>query len=118
MCQWNQTLPGRNSNLLLGSTVPLTEHDGPDLTKYEVDPVRGSTMDPDEGIKPEKGEQYKHPDGLLEVVFAVDEDRVLTFREYPDIDSFAHEIGDAQYIGLNKEVSSMPGIETFRDQDL
>lgn len=75
-------------------------------------------MDGNEGQPPEKGQQYRHPDGSLEVIFAVEDGRVLTFREYPDIDSFARETDPAQYAGLDEEVSSMPGVEAFRDLDL
>jgi hypothetical protein len=75
-------------------------------------------MESDEPATPEKGDQYERPDGSVEVVFAVVDGRVLTFREYPDVDAFTDGVAEAAYEGENRAVSELPGVEAFRDLDL
>ena len=72
----------------------------------------------DESSIPEKGHQYRRSDGSIEVVFTVEDGRVLTFREYPDVESFASDVAEAEFTGINRAVESLPGLETFRDLDL
>ncbi|WP_396613386.1 hypothetical protein ACH9L7_17310 (plasmid) [Haloferax sp. S1W] len=75
-------------------------------------------MDHDAPATPAKGHQYERSSGTLEVVFAVEDGRVLTFREYPSIDLFHRSVADAQYTGENSAVKSLPGVDAFRDLDL
>lgn len=66
---------------------------------------------------PEKADQYRHADGTVEVVFAVEEGRVLTFREYPDTPAFHHAITDGEFEGVHPGVEDLPGVEAFRKGD-
>ena len=75
-------------------------------------------MESDEPSTPQKGHQYERADGSVEVVFAVADGRVLTFREYPDVESFTRDVEAATYAGENRAVSELPGVEAFRDLDL
>ena len=75
-------------------------------------------MESDEPAAPEKGHQYERSDGSIEVVFAVVDGRVLTFREYPDVESFTEDVAEAAYAGENRAVTELPGVEAFRDLDL
>lgn len=67
---------------------------------------------------PEKADQYQYPDSVTEVVFAVEEGRVLTFREYPDVETFERTVEAGEYVGVNRGVEELPGIEAFRDLDI
>jgi hypothetical protein len=69
-------------------------------------------MSPD---TPEKAAQYDHPDGSTEVVFAVEDGRVLTVREYPDIERFRAAIADATHAGSHEGVADLPGVEAFEE---
>jgi hypothetical protein len=66
---------------------------------------------------PQKADQYRYDDGTVEVVFAVEDGRVLTFREYPDTDSFQAAVGDGEFDGVHPGVEKLPGVEAFRDGD-
>lgn len=70
----------------------------------------------DEG-PPIKGDQYRHPDGTREVVYLLEDGRVLTFSEYPSVEAFEEAVGDAVYRGLNEEVVDLPGLEAFQGLD-
>lgn len=63
---------------------------------------------------PAKGDQYEHPDGTTEVVFAVEEGRVLTIREYPDADAFDEGVADASSAGTHEGVANLPDAEFFQ----
>lgn len=71
-------------------------------------------MSPDDST-PEKADQYEYPDGTVEVVFAVEEGRVLTIREYPDAERFARSTDAATYVGTHAGVGDLPGPEAFRE---
>lgn len=66
---------------------------------------------------PEKADEYRHPDGTTEVVFAVEDGTVLTFREYPDATAFRRAVDGATYEGLNREVLELPDVAEFRDEE-
>ncbi|SFR74247.1 hypothetical protein SAMN04487947_4074 [Halogeometricum rufum] len=71
----------------------------------------------DRGRTPQKGDEYSHRDGTTEVVFTTQDDRVLTFREYPDADSFDRTVSSATYRGVNEDVASLPEASAFADAD-
>jgi len=64
-----------------------------------------------------KAAKYRHDDGSAEIVFAVDDGRVLTVREYPDEATFEEATESAAYVGKHEGVSDLPGVEAFRDED-
>ncbi|VTT88136.1 hypothetical protein DM2_1470 [Halorubrum sp. DM2] len=64
-----------------------------------------------------KAAEYRHDDGSVEIVFAVDGGRVLTVREYPDEETFEAATEGAEYTGQHEGVSDLPGVEAFRDDD-
>ncbi|QWC20207.1 hypothetical protein [Halorubrum sp. 2020YC2] len=64
-----------------------------------------------------KAAEYRHDDGSAEIVFATDDGRVLTVREYPDEAAFEAATADAEYVGRHEGVSNLPGVEAFRDAD-
>lgn len=59
---------------------------------------------PDE---PTKADTYRHGDAL-EVVFAVEDGRVLTVREYPTVETFEDAVAGATYTGTHDDVASIP----------
>ena len=65
--------------------------------------------DPDHPVA--KAAQYRHPDGTVEVVYALEEGAVLTFREYPDEATFDATLDDAEYLGEHPGVASLPGLD-------
>lgn len=67
---------------------------------------------------PEKADQYRFLDNTVEVVFAVEDGRVLTFREYPDTDAFERAVDAGTYEGVHDGVKELPGVEAFRDLDI
>lgn len=67
---------------------------------------------------PEKADQYQFLDSITEVVFAVEDGRVLTFREYPNIEAFHRAVETGEYQGVNQGVKELPGIDAFRDLDI
>lgn len=72
-------------------------------------------MTDDHQTPPTKGDQYEHPDGTVEIVFAVEDGRVLTIREYPDVDAFTDDVDDAASAGTHEGVADLPGPEFFED---
>jgi hypothetical protein len=66
---------------------------------------------------PVKGDEYVLPDGSTEIVFLVEDGRVLTVREYESIDSFEESVAGGRYLGTREEVAAMPGVEAFGDPD-
>lgn len=51
------------------------------------------------------------------MVFATEEGRVLTVREYPDDKSFAAKIDSATYQGRHAGVAELSPVEEFRSRD-
>lgn len=70
----------------------------------------------DESVRPTKGDQYEHPDGTLEVVFAVEDDRVLVIREYPSTETFEDAVEDGRFEGTHEGVASLPAAEYFSEE--
>lgn len=66
---------------------------------------------------PIKGDQYHHPDGTREVVYLLEDGRVLTFSEYPSVETFEAAMENAVYHGLNEEVVDLPGLDAFEGSD-
>jgi hypothetical protein len=64
-----------------------------------------------------KAAEYRHDDGSVEIVFAVEEGRVLTVREYPDEATFDEATESAAYVGQHEGVAELPDVEAFRDAD-
>lgn len=64
-----------------------------------------------------KAAEYRHDDGSVEIVFAVEDGRVLTVREYPDEAAFGDAVSTATYVGRHEGVADLPGVEAFRDRD-
>ena len=69
----------------------------------------------DDGGAPEKADLYRHPDGTTEIVFAVEDGTVLTFREYRDAESFRRATAEATHEGSHEGVRDLPDAEAFRD---
>lgn len=64
-----------------------------------------------------KADEYRHPDGTVEVIFAIEGDRVLTVREYPERGRFRDAVSAATSVGTNEAVESLPGVEAFQDPE-
>lgn len=64
----------------------------------------------------QKGDQYRHENGMIETVFAVAEGRILTVHEYPSIDAFEESISNAEYVGIHSDVADLPDVDEIRDQ--
>lgn len=69
------------------------------------------------GHGPQKGDEYRHPDGTTEVVFMTEDGRVLSFREYPDTETFDQSVETATYRGVNDDVASLPDASAFAASD-
>ncbi|NEU56228.1 hypothetical protein [Halorussus sp. MSC15.2] len=69
--------------------------------------------DSQERTDPEKADHYRHDDGTDEIVFAVEEGRVLAIREYRSVEAFERAVGDAEYVGVHEGVADLPGVEAF-----
>ncbi|WP_435064323.1 hypothetical protein [Halobaculum sp. EA56] len=67
---------------------------------------------------PVGGDSYRHPDGSAEVVYLVEDGRVVTFREYPSLSAFESAVDDAAYRGIDEDVADLPGREAFADLDV
>lgn len=65
---------------------------------------------------PRKGDRYRHPDGTVEVVFAVEDGRVLTFREYGDGVAFADAVEEATYVGIDEAVEGLPDAAAVEEE--
>ncbi|MFP4626138.1 MAG: hypothetical protein ACOCQ3_02095 [Natronomonas sp.] len=70
-----------------------------------------------EDAKPPKGKQYRYADGTVEVVFATEDERVLTVREYSTLDAFERRIAEASDEGIHPEVAALPGVEGFLESE-
>jgi hypothetical protein len=64
----------------------------------------------------ERGRSYEHDDGTVEVVFATEDGRVLTVREYPTADACLRVLADADYRGTNEQVLELPDVEAFEER--
>ncbi|WP_135807048.1 hypothetical protein [Halorussus marinus] len=69
-------------------------------------------MEPDD---PQQADHYQHGDGTDEIVFAVEEGRVLAVREYPSVEAFAAAVADADYLGTHDGIADLPGVEAFEE---
>lgn len=67
--------------------------------------------------RPTKADQYRFADGTTEVVFAIEDGRVLSFREYPDVETFEEAVESAQFEGVHRGVEELPDASAFRDVD-
>lgn len=66
---------------------------------------------------PVKGDEYVLPDGSTEIVFLVEDGRVLTVSEYESIDAFEDSVSTGRYVGTREEVATMPGVEAVDGSD-
>lgn len=55
-----------------------------------------------------KADEYRHPDGTTEVVYAVDDGAVLTIRAYESVEGFERAVADAEYLGEHPGVADLP----------
>lgn len=69
--------------------------------------------DPD---RASKADEYRHPDGTREVVFATENGAVLTVREYRSTEAFEAAVADADYQGTHARVSDLSGVEAFEER--
>jgi len=65
-----------------------------------------------EHCEPSRADWYRHGD-VDEIVFAVEEGRVLTVREYPTLKQFSETVGSATYVGSHEGVADLPDVEEF-----
>jgi hypothetical protein len=65
---------------------------------------------------PSQGDEYHHPDDVAEVVFATEDDRVLTVRQYPEAADFAGAVSGASDRGVSAEVADLPPAGEFTDR--
>ena len=56
---------------------------------------------------PSKADTYQHDSETLEVVFAREGERILTVREYPNVEAFEAAVSDATYTGEHDAVVSL-----------
>jgi hypothetical protein len=64
-----------------------------------------------------KAAKYQYDDGSVEIVFATEEGRVLTVREYPGEESFEAAIDSATYQGRHAGVAELSPVEEFISGD-
>ena len=64
---------------------------------------------------PSRGDEYHHPDGTVEILFAIEGDQFLTVREYSR-SSFREAVQEASYQGINEAVAGLPPAEIYRSQ--
>lgn len=62
-----------------------------------------------------EGAKYQYDDGTVEIVFAAEEGRVLTVREYPDEAGFTEGVEPATYIGHHAALADLPGVDAFAE---
>lgn len=58
---------------------------------------------------PRKGDEYQHATGPREVVYATVDGGILTVKEYPDERIFNSAMARASFVGINSEITSLPG---------
>lgn len=64
---------------------------------------------------PQEGDEYQFPDGTVEVVSAIIDGRVLTVREYSDVEQFRESITDAEKRGTNPLVADL-SVDMFANE--
>lgn len=64
---------------------------------------------------PSKGDEFHYADGIVEIVIALESNRVLTLREYERVDVFSECVADATYQGINEDILNLPPAEAFSD---
>ncbi|USZ67847.1 hypothetical protein NGM10_14070 [Halorussus salilacus] len=69
-------------------------------------------MQPDE---PRKADHFRHGEGTDEIVFVVEEGRVLAVREYESVEDFERAVEDAEFVGTHEGVADLPGVDAFRE---
>lgn len=74
------------------------------------------TNPPGDRREPEQADHYRHDDGTVEIVLAVEDDRILSLKEYADGESFAASVAESDYLGTNAEVAALPDVESVRDE--
>lgn len=57
---------------------------------------------------PKKGDEFLHPSGTIEIVYLTLDGKILSFREYPDAQTFSNHNGGAHYHGMNKAILDIP----------
>jgi acylphosphatase len=63
----------------------------------------------------ERGRAYEHDDGTVEVVFAAEDGRVLTVREYPTRETCLRVLDAARFRGTNEAVLDLPDVDAFEE---
>lgn len=61
----------------------------------------------------QRADAYDHPDDVYEVVFAVEDGRVLSVREYPSRETFSRAVAGATYRGTDCDVADLPDVSAF-----
>lgn len=64
----------------------------------------------------QRADAYEHPDDVYEVVFAIEDGRVLSVREYPTRESFAQAVAGASYRGTDSDVANLPDVSAFESE--
>lgn len=65
---------------------------------------------------PRKGDEFVHPTGVREVVYAVVDGEILTFRQYPDVTAFERHNGEVSFFGIAEDVADLPSpLDICRD---
>lgn len=64
---------------------------------------------------PQEGDEYQFPDGTVEVVSTIIDGRVLTVREYSDVEQFRESITDAEKRGTNPLVADL-SVDMFANE--
>ena len=64
----------------------------------------------------QRADAYDHPDDVYEVVFAIEDGRVLTVREYPTRETFAHAVTEAAYRGTDRDIANLPEVSAFESE--
>lgn len=64
---------------------------------------------------PSRGDEFRRPDGTIEIVYETAGGRVLTLREYPTVDAFREAARDAEYRGENAGVRDLSDVDSFSE---
>ncbi|WP_162224466.1 hypothetical protein [Halorussus amylolyticus] len=62
-----------------------------------------------------RADHFRHDDDTDEIVFAVEDGRVLAIREYPSVEAFEAAVEDAEYVGTHEGIAELPGVEAFEE---
>jgi hypothetical protein len=63
-----------------------------------------------------KGDEYRHPDGAVEIVLAIEDGRVVTVSEYRSCDHFREAVSEASYRGVDDAVAALPPVSVFAER--